>query len=101
MRIAKKKTTNRKSKMVRSPNKELFPQKLPAKKKAKTAKNPSEHLPLTYRTTRHIHVGKHINHGTKKKKNKICIDCKDTVVEECWMCGREEHICENAFEMKV
>ena len=95
-----KKTTNRKSKRIRSPNKELFPQKPPAEKKAKTTKNQNEHLPPRYQTTRHIHVGKHINHGTKKKKNKICIDCKDTVVEECWMCGREEYICEKAFEMK-
>merc|ERR1712033_91298 len=63
--------------------------------------NPSEQLPPRFRTTRLIHTGKHINHSTRKKKNKICIDCKDAVVELCWMCGKEEHVCEKAFEIKV
>ena len=88
-----KKTANRKSKRIRSPYKELFPQNQPAEKKAKTTKNQKEHLPPKYQTTRHIHVGKHINHVTKKKKNKICIDCKKMDAEECWMCGKEEHVC--------
>ena len=33
----------------------------------------------------------------KKKKGKICIDCKLMEVEECWMCGRETHVCEKAL----
>ena len=100
-------TITRKAKRVRSPHKELFPLTSPAKKRGRKLKstvkqpNPSKHLPPRYRTTRHIHAGKHINHSTRKKKNKICIDCKDTVVELCWMCGREEHVCEKAFEIKV
>merc|ERR1712215_64557 len=53
--------------------------------------------PARYRTTHLLHADKHINHSTRKKKNRICIDCKDTVVEECWMCGRKEHICEKAL----
>ena len=83
-----KKTTARKAKRDRSPHKELFPQISPAKKRGRklksTAKNPnpSEHLPPRYRTTRHIHAGKHINHGTNRKKNKICVDCKLMEVEE-------------------
>ena len=92
-----KKTASRKSKRIRSPNKELFPLKQPAKKKVKTAKNQNEHVPVKYQTTRRINIGKHINHITKKKKNKICIDCKKMEVEECWMCGKEEHVCEMAL----
>merc|ERR1712121_562615 len=44
-----------------------------------------------------IHVGKHINHITNKKKNKMCIDCKTMEVEGCWFCGKEEHVCEMAL----
>merc|ERR1712121_100138 len=92
-----KKTASRKSKRIRSPSKELFPQKQPAEKKAKTTKNQNEHLPPKYQTTRRVHVGKHINHITNKKKNKICINCKKMEVEECWLCGKEEHVCEMAL----
>ena len=92
-----KKTASRKSKRIRSPNKELFPLKQPANKKVKTAKNQNEHVSVKYQTTRRINIGKHINHITKKKKNKICIDCKKMEVEECWMCGKEEHVCEMAL----
>merc|ERR1712215_377376 len=91
------KTACRKSKRIRSPNKELFPLKQPAKKKVKTAKKQNEHISVKYQTTRRINIGKHINHITKKKKNKICIDCKKMDVEECWMCGKEEHVCEMAL----
>merc|ERR1712121_588560 len=94
---SKKKTASRKSKRIRSPNKELFPQKQRAEKKAKTTRNQNEHLPPKYQTTRLVHVGKHINHITNKKKNKICIDCKKMEVEECWLCGKEEHVCEMAL----
>ena len=84
-----KNTASRKSKRIRSPNispnKELFP----AKKKSKITRK--------YQTTRRVHVGKHINHITNKKKNKICIDCKKMEVEECWLCGKEEHVCEMAL----
>merc|ERR1712121_479145 len=44
-----------------------------------------------------IHVSKHINHITNKKKNKMCIDCKKMEVEGCWFCGKEEHVCEMAL----
>merc|ERR1712121_411934 len=86
------------NKRVRSPHKELLPITPPKKRVRKfklTGKhpNPSEHVPPRFRTTRHIHTGKHINHSTRKKKNKICIDCKDAVVELCWICGKEEHVC--------
>merc|ERR1712215_430624 len=79
------KTACRKSKRIRSPNKELFPLKQPAKKKVKTAKKQNEHIPLKYQTTRRINIGKHINHITKKKKNKICIDCQKMEVEDVLM----------------
>ena len=64
-----KKSTTRKVKRVRSPHKELLPITPPKKRVRKlkpTAKhpNPSEHLPPRFRTTRHIHTGKHINHST-------------------------------------
>merc|ERR1712215_430405 len=67
------------------------------KKKVKTVKNQNEHVSVKYQTTRRINIGKHISHITKKKKNKICIDCKKMEVEECWLCGKEEHACEMAL----
>ena len=66
--VGGKKTACRKSKRIRSPNKELFPLKQPAKKKVKTAKNQNEHVPVKYQTTRRINIGKHINHITKKEE---------------------------------
>ena len=69
-----KKTASRKSKRIRSPNKDLFPPKQPANKKVRITKNQNEHVSVRYQTTRRINIGKHINHITRKKKNKICID---------------------------
>merc|ERR1712121_393279 len=91
MRIRKrilKNTASRKSKRIRSPNKSPNKELFPAKKKSRTTR---------YQSTRRVHVGKHINHITNKKKNKICIYCKKMEVEECWLCGKEEHVCEMAL----
>ena len=57
--VGGKKTACRKSKRIRSPNKELFPLKQSANKKVKTAKKQNEHVPVKYPTTRRINIGKH------------------------------------------
>merc|ERR1711972_1183916 len=71
----------------------------PEKKKVKSEKA-SDEISGTVENnveTGSIHVSKHINHITNKKKNKMCIDCKKMEVEGYWFCGKEEHVCEMAL----
>ena len=62
----------------------------------------------TFRTTRSLNAVKYVNRSTRKsipkdlqKKNSVCIDCKTYELEECLLCGKEQHICDKGVEMKI
>ena len=60
-------------------------------------------LPI-FKTTRIRNTGKYVNRSSRKQlpKNKVsCIDCKTYDLEECLLCGKEQHICDGGVVMKI
>ena len=102
----------KKGKRLRSPNKGPSIQPSPVRKRRRKPKLPTKILVApalpTFRTSRNLKAVRYVNRVTRKqipsdihKRNRVCIDCKNTEVEECLMCGKEEHICDMGVEMKI
>lgn len=112
----KNKNPNKRGRGVSSPNKEpsLQPEPSPPRKRGRgrkpklPTKNPTVPTLPTFRTTRNLNAIKYVNRVTRKqipndihKRNRVCIDCKKTEVEECLLCGKEQHICDMGVDMKI
>ena len=89
-----------------SPTKE--PDSPPPKKRGRasklTTKNPAVPTLPIFRTTRIRNAVKYVNRSSRKQlpKNKVsCIDCKHYELEECLLCGKDQHICDNGVVMKI
>ena len=104
----------KKGKRERSPNKEPTLQPSPLRKRKRgrkpklSMKSPVVPALPTFRTTRNLNAVKYVNRVTRKqipndihKRNRVCIDCKNTEVEECLLCGKEQHVCDMGVEMKI
>ena len=85
-----------------SPTKE--PDAPPPKKRGRqskpTTKKPAAPTLPIFKTTR---IRKYMNRSSRKQlpNNKLtCIDCRAYELEECLLCGKEQHICDKGVVMK-
>ena len=105
---------NKRGRVDSSPTKEPALPLSPPKKRGRgripklTTKIPAVPTLPTFRTTRNLNAVKYVNRSTRKqipkdihKRNRVCIDCKTTEMEECLLCGKEQHICDMGVEMKI
>ena len=105
----KNSNSNKRGREDSSPTKEpASPPKKMGRAPKLTTKTPAVPTLPTFRTTRSLNAVKYVNRSTRKqipkdihKTNRVCIDCKTTEMEECLLCGKEQHISDMGVEMKI